>query len=605
MRKNDIKVLSEIEHVLKRPGMYVGDTTLGEHHKWIMREGSISQEKIMIVPALLKLFDEIISNSIDEGFRTDFKYANEIKVKVEDNGKITIEDNGRGIPVVLSDDGSKTQAEQAFTNLRAGANFDDDGHVSIGTHGLGSTLVNILSKKFTAHTDDGKKYMKLVCKNNMSEIEVSINKSKSKRGTKVEFWPDYDRFNLDGMTQNHFELIEKRVSDLAICFHNIKFKFNGRLVRAKNFKQYLGQINEVYEGLETDHFKVGVLPSESNGAISFVNGIDTFRGGSHVDFVTSTLVNEIRERIKKKWKFDIKPADIKQKLLFVITTNEISDPKFESQTKERLTNNPLDFKHIFDGILDNAFLNRIIRNEDLIEPIIEAMKLKQAMAEARALKKANKKAKKKKIAAHIPASGNNPDDKILFLTEGLSAISNLINVRDPKIHGGYPLRGKVKNVRGMKPTEIMKNEELANVMNIIGLEFGEPATDLNYGKIGILADADFDGFSISALLFNFFSNWKDLFDDERIVLVRSPIVTAKKGRSTKRFYSLEDYHNSGLDNEWKISYNKGLGSLSVDEYEKMINDPVMETIEYDNFGDDSLVTAFGKDSKPRKTWLME
>jgi DNA topoisomerase-2 len=522
---------------------------------------------------------------------------------VEENGKITIEDNGRGIPIVLSD-GKKTQAEQAFTNLRAGANFDDDGHVSIGTHGLGSTLVNILSKKFVAHTDDGNKYFKLVCKDNMNEIDVSITKSKGKVGTKIEFFPDYDRFNLEGMTKNHFELIEKRVSDLAICFNDIKFKFNGRLVKAKNFKQYLGQVNAVFEAYESERFKIGILPSSSAGSISFVNGIDTFRGGTHVDLVTSTLVNELRDRIKKKWKFDIKPADIKQKLLFVITTNEIADPKFESQTKERLTNNVSEFRHVFDGMVDNAFLNRVVRNEDIIEPIIEAMQLKQMMADARALKKASKRAKKKKIAAHIPATGKNIEDKILFLTEGLSAISNLINVRDPKIHGGYPLRGKVKNVRGMKPTDIMKNEELSNVMNILGLEFGEPATDLNYGRIGILADADFDGFSISALLFNFFSNWKDLFDDGRIVLVRSPIVIAKKGKSVKRFYSLADYKNSSLSEEWKISYNKGLGSLTVDEYEKMINDPKMEVIEYDKEGDKSLVTAFGKDSAPRKTWLM-
>ena len=130
MRKNDVKVLSEIEHVLHRPGMYVGDTTIGTHNKWVMEDGSIIKKNVDIVPAFLKLFDEIISNSIDEGFRTDFKYSNEIKVRVEGNGKITIEDNGRGIPVVLSDGGGKTQAEQAFTNLRAGANFDDDGRYS-------------------------------------------------------------------------------------------------------------------------------------------------------------------------------------------------------------------------------------------------------------------------------------------------------------------------------------------------------------------------------------------------------------------------------------------------------------------------------------------
>ena len=125
MRKNDVKVLSEVEHVLHRPGMYVGDTTIGVHDKWVMRDGSIVKESVEIVPAFLKLFDEIVSNSIDEGFRTNFKFANEIKIYVEDNGKISITDNGRGIPVVDIPELGKTQAELAFTNLRAGANFED------------------------------------------------------------------------------------------------------------------------------------------------------------------------------------------------------------------------------------------------------------------------------------------------------------------------------------------------------------------------------------------------------------------------------------------------------------------------------------------------
>ena len=191
LRKNTVKVLSEIEHVLHRPGMYVGDTTLGTHDKWVMDDGKIIKKKVKIVPAFLKLFDEIISNCIDEGFRTDFKYANEIKVRVEDNGKITIEDNGRGIPVVSTKDG-KTQAEQAFTNLRAGANFDDGvGNVSIGTHGLGSTLVNILSKKFIAHTDDGKKHFRLQCSKNMSEIDTEITKTKGVLGTAVSYYNSF------------------------------------------------------------------------------------------------------------------------------------------------------------------------------------------------------------------------------------------------------------------------------------------------------------------------------------------------------------------------------------------------------------------------------
>jgi DNA topoisomerase-2 len=245
-----------------------------------------------------------------------------------------------------------------------------------------------------------------------------------------------------------------------------------------------------------------------------------------------------------------------------------------------------------------------MKNEELIQPIIEALLLKKQLAEARALRKAQKNAKKKKVASHISATGKKVEDKILFITEGQSAISNLINVRKTAIHGGFPLRGKPRNVRELKPTDIMKNKELSELMSIIGLELGEPAEDLNYGQIGILADADFDGFSIAALLVNFFSNWKELFDDERILFIKSPIVIAKKKKQVKRFYDLKDFHDAKLDNEWRIEYNKGLGSLSLEEYDLMINDPVTEVIEYDSGATKSLETAFGKNSLPRKKWLM-
>ena len=605
MRKNDVKVLSEIDHVLHRPGMYVGDTTVGSHNKWVMQDGSIVKKDVKIVPAFLKLFDEVISNSIDEGFRTNFKFANEIKVYLEDNGKITVTDNGRGIPVVDSlDEAGITQAEQAFINLRAGANFDDDGHVSIGTHGLGATLVNILSKKFTAHTDDGKKHFRLRCARNLSEYDTEITKSTGELGTTVSYFADFDRLGMKLVDDDHKGLIEKRIYDLAVCFPKIRFKYNGRVVQAGTFKQYLKKLGETYEVIETPKFKVAVLPSESMETISFVNGIDTFGGGTHIDIISNDIAWALKETIKRKYKLNIRPSDIKNRLLFVVVTNSIGDPKFDSQTKERLTNNANEIKPIFDGVTEEKFIGRIMRNDEIIEPIIEALLLKKQLAESRALRKANKDAKKKKVASHISASSKNPEDKILFITEGQSAISNLINVRKTDIHGGFPLRGKVRNVRELKPTEIMKNKELSELMSIIGLELGEPAVDLNYGQIGILADADFDGFSIAALLVNFFSNWKELFKEERILLIKSPIVIAKKGKSIKRYYDLKDFANARLDTGWKIEYNKGLGSLSVDEYDLMINEPVTEVLEYDSGADASLETAFGKNPIPRKQWLM-
>ena len=605
MRKNDVKVLSEVEHVLHRPGMYVGDTTIGVHDKWVMRDGSIVKEKVKIVPAFLKLFDEIISNSIDEGFRTDFKFANEIKIYVEDNGKITISDNGRGIPVVDIPELNKTQAELAFTNLRAGANFEDDGHVSIGTHGLGSTLVNILSRKFIAHTDDGVKHFRLRCGHNLSEIDTEITETKGDIGTNVSFFPDFEKLGMKAIDEDHKGLIEKRIYDLAVCFPKIRFKYNGRVIQASTFKQYLKKIGDHFEMIETDKFKVAVLPAETYEHISFINGIDTFGGGVHNDIVSGDISWTVKEAIKKKHRIAVRASDIKNHLTFVTITNSVGDPKFDSQTKERLTNNANEIKPIFDGLLEEKFINRILRNDEIIQPIIETLILKKQLAEARALKKANKGMKKKKVATHISASSKNFDDKILFITEGQSAISNLINVRDTEIHGGFPLRGKVRNVRELKPTEIMKNKELSELMSIIGLELGEPAIDLNYGQIGILADADYDGFSIAALLVNFFSKWKELFEEDRILLIKSPIVIAKKGKEIKRFYDLEDFTKESLDNSWAIEYNKGLGSLSIDEYDLMINDPVVEFLEYDSGGNSSLETAFGKNSLPRKQWLMQ
>ena len=604
MRKNDIKVLSEIEHVLHRPGMYVGDTTEGVHSKWILRENKLLRDDVKIVPAFLKLFDEIISNSIDEGFRTDFKFSNEIKICIK-NGKITIEDNGRGIPVTDSGHDGKTHAELAFTNLRAGANFEDDGHVSIGTHGLGSTLVNILSKKFIVHTDDGVNHLRLSCSRNMTEQSTVISKTTGLVGTKVQYTPDYARLGMNEINSDHYELLNKRVSDLALCFPQIRFKFDGRVVKTRNIKQYLKQINEDFEIIETSNFTVAVMASDSNDHISFCNGIDTFGGGVHCDVVSNEIATAMKDSIKRRHKIDMRVPDIKQRLLFVILTNKISDPKFDSQTKERLTNNANEIKPIFDGVADSKFIARIMKNEAIIDPIIEANLLKKKLADLRALKKAQKAVKKKKIASHIAATSKSSEDKILFITEGQSAISNLINVRQTAVHGGFPLRGKPRNVSGLKPTDIMKNKELSELMSIIGLELGETADNLNYGKIGILADADLDGISIATLLVNFFSNWRELFDEERIVMIKSPIVIAKNGKKTQRFYDLKEFKRAKLGDAWSIEYNKGLGSLSIDEYDLMINNPVAEVIQFDSEAQKSLEIAFGKDSSPRKEWLLK
>ena len=601
MRKNDIKVLSERDHVRQKPGMYVGDITLSPHNRWGVFDDKIEKCNINIVPAFLKLFDEIISNSIDEYLRTDGRHANLIKVKI-DGDKISIEDNGRGISSEFDEEHGKTKAELAFTNLRAGANFGEDDFVSIGTHGLGASLVNIMSHRFTVMTDNNVDRTYIKCKDGMLHCDSQVTASNGNVGTKVTYTPDYELFKMSGLDDTHIMMIEKRVMDLAVCYPKIQFKLNGRLIKSRVFKNYLNMIDPVFEFIETDHYKIAVLPSDAGDQISFLNGIETFRGGSHIDYVSMLINNALRDKINKKHKLNIKPFDIKSKFIFVLITNEIPGLKWESQTKERMTLEISKFKDLFADLEDNdKWFNKIMRNEDLIMPIIEAQLLKKQLAEARELRKKLKDTHRKKVISHVQAKGGG---NILFLTEGQSAIGNLIKVRDPKIHGGYPLKGKVKNTYGMKLTDIVKNKELSDVMNILGLNLGEPVTTMNYDYIGILTDQDEDGHHIKMLLIGFFAHWKELFTHHKIRIYNSPLMIAKKGGEVKYLYNLKEIGNEDLSG-WSKKYAKGLGSLSASEYRDIINTDDYDVITHDDINDPkALHLALGDEAQLRKDWLL-
>ena len=608
MRKNEVIQLTEIEHVLQRSGMYLGDTSLSNHSKYhINGAGKIVKGDIRYCPAVIKLFDEIISNSIDEALRTGYKYANKININIKGN-TIKVADNGRGIPIVIDKQRGKTQAEMAFTSLRAGGNFINDSFVSIGTHGLGSTLVNIMSTVFRAETNDGKKKFNLVSSDNMSSSKVKITKSRGMKycGTSVEFTPDFTRFakTLNGLDSVHMGLIEKRLSDLAVCFPDIAFKLNNKTIRLKSFKKYAELYSDDVLIQQSENFKLAIFPVDEPSHVSFVNGIDTYEGGTHVRVAMNKLIEGMLVHFNKRFKkLKITPADIRNHLGIILISDKINNPKFRSQTKEYISNPSSEFKKLFTELGNASFIRKVLKNDNIIDPIIETKKLKSEAAERVAIKRAQRTQKRVRVASYIPANSKRPKDKVLFITEGASAIGQLCNVRDPAIHSGFPLKGKVLNISGKKPTEILKNEELKNLMAIIGLNIGAAPIGLNIGKINILADADYDGLSICGLLINFFHLWPDLFDG-RLNIVKSPILIATKGKQIKRFYSLNDFDQKKY-NGWNIKYFKGLGGLPESEYELMINDPILEKVVLDEDAEESLNIAFGNDSQKRKDWLSK
>jgi DNA gyrase/topoisomerase IV subunit B len=599
MKNNTIKVLSETEHVLKRSGMYVGSTVRESVNRWIMKDDQIVKDTVAIVPGFLKLFDEIVSNSIDEYFRTDGKYANIIRVGI-DNNVISVYDNGRGLPQVKSKDVSgKTMAEVAVTSLRAGTNFEEE-NVSIGTNGLGASLVNLFSVSFKVDTHNKKNNLIIHSKNNMESTESKIIKKKAAKSyTTVVYTPDYSRFGMLGMDDVHYDMIVKRIHDLAICFPEIKFYMDGNKIKTNKFDNYCSIVSNSHVIIEAENYKIGVLSNETRDQMSFVNGIETFRGGGHVDHVSTVLSALLTEKLNKKYKLKLKINDIKNKLLFVVILNNVKGLTFDSQTKERVTNSSRFFQGYFDTKDLPLLVDKILKNDDIVMPIIEAVLLKQQMKDAAELRKQQKKNRKKRVIKHVEAKGPN---NTLFLCEGDSAISNLLKVRNSKTQGGFPLKGKVLNTIDMKPTDIVKNEEISSILSILGLEFGCTAKMKSYDYVGILTDADVDGAHIATLLIGLFSHWPELFKENRIHFYKSPLMIAEKGKKKKLLYSMQDiaaFNPKG----WTTKYLKGLGALNEDIYEEVINQKP-DVLTWDESTSNSINIALGSEFvENRKEWL--
>ena len=607
LRSNDIVEMGEVEHIRHRPEIHIGSTKEEVIRTYFYQNDKLVFGDIPIIPGVVKLFDEAISNSIDESIRTKHKYANKIRVKFE-GGVITVEDNGRGLPIEKTISGDLWTPEIIVTKLRTSSNFDDAERTTIGLNGVGISLVNIFSEYFSVTTENGANYYKQEFEKSLTKIYKPTIKPAKDHYTEIKFKPDYDYFKItpDGMKALVI-LIEKRIRNLAFVFPEITFHWNGNKINTSNLDGYLKNIHPVYEMEETSAARLGVFCSEDEFKhISFVNGAETIRGGTHMEYISGLITDHIREYIKKKYKFDVKPIEIKSKL-FIVLSIRINNPRFDSQTKERLVSNVSEYKALFDELISKKFLSNILKNEEIIEPIVETYRIKAEAKENIELRNELKK-QKKKVAKLVEAISRDPSKNTIFIVEGDSALSSLINVRN-NFTAGLPLRGKIPNVYDMKPLDVMQNAELSSIVNSIGLKFTDDKDKLNYNQIAIMTDADIDGNSITGLLLSFFYKfWPELFDQNKIIKILSPLYIAIGQDKTHRFYTKEEWHkwSEGKDlSKFKIKYNKGLGSLTEDEYEIMINQPRFVEFKIDNRTGEFLEIAYGDDSDKRKVWLSE
>jgi DNA topoisomerase-2 len=618
--------LSQREHVLRRPDTYVGSISAVEEKMYVadpdtLPNPTIQKELVKYSPAFIKIFDEIITNASDHYIRSGkVKY---IKVTVEADC-ITVENDGPGIPIEMHKKENMWVPELIFFNLLAGSNFDDTEQRFVGgRNGLGSKLTCIFSKKFIVETADGKKKYRQIVNDNLYH-NISDNDFKpyfdqhsapkitpcDKTYTKITFYPDFERFGMSGFDKDLIKILLKRTLDIAVYCPKAKVYFNGEVLPIKTMKDYmemhLPEGSELfYEKLDND-WEVGIAKtqSESFEQVSIVNGITTYRGGTHVNYISLETSKDLAEMLTKgNKKMKVTWVDVKNKL-FLFLICKIPNPTFDTQTKENLTN--YINRDIHNGCkLSESVLKKIMKSE-IIQSILDYIELK----EQQELNRLQKSLASVKVEKLIDAKGKDRSECILGIFEGDAALKGVRKVREPNKFGAFPLKGKFLNVSELNASTVIKNEEVKNLISAIGIQLGSKINQdsLRYGKIYIYSDADTDGDSIASLLINFFYKyWPELFDQGRIYKVLTPLLVAIKGKEKKYFYTEEDYHEweSTVNiKQWLVEYKKGLGALEDDEYELIINNPVLAQITSDKLSEINLDVWFGKDSGKRKEKLM-
>ena len=553
---DNFKLLSDAEHIRKRFSMYGGSQVVQEEVSFINAEF----KKVNIVGGLLKVINEIIDNSVDEHVRTNRQYATRIDVDIEADGTIVVSDNGRGIPSVEIDtpDGKEYQMVSAFTRARAGSNFDDDNRESIGMNGVGSMITFVTSTKFDAKSSDGKLQVQMVGKD--GQIDRIRTKETSLKGTTVKFQPDYAFFGMENIDQAHTDIIEERVRSLALAFDTVKFRFNRKTVKLK-FVDYFGACDV----FNTEKAVFGITKSDGSfQSHSLVNGLSV-KGGTHIDFFISAVIGNLREVLKRRRKVDISAARLKQHLRVHAIVNGFPALKFDSQTKERVTNSNAECRDAIGEFDVSKVVAKLMKNAELIDEICAYTRLQDDLNAKKDLGKLEK-AKKVKSDKYFAAIGRNTDR--IFVVEGDSASGGLIKCLGRKGNAFYALKGVPLNVLEVSHQKFMANKELSELYSIITM-FPE-------AEICLATDADADGMRITGLVSLFmYKYFPEHLNNGKMKILRTPIAIGKKNNIVKEWaYTFADVNK--IDHKLDVSYVKGLGSWSEKDLKHIINADTMD-----------------------------
>ena len=627
---DSIQALEGMEHVRKRPSMYIGDVgSRGLHH----------------------LVYEVVDNSIDEAMAG---YCSEISIEINKDSSLTVEDNGRGIPVGLHKKEGVSALEVVMTKIGAGGKFDKDSYkVSGGLHGVGVSCVNALSESLTAKVfREGKEYEQNYSKGKPNGPVKEIGKS-DKRGTLVTFTPDKDIFKE--ITDFDYEILSKRMRELSFLNKGITISILDNRKKDKNknplsesfhskegLSEFIKYLDESREPIINNIIKMegekNGIPVEvamiynssfSENLHSYVNNINTHEGGTHLSGFRRGLTNTLKKYAESsgltdKLKFDISGDDFREGLTAVISV-KVAEPQFEGQTKTKLGNREVSsaVSQSVSNMLEDYLEENPEDSKIIVQKVILAAQARNAARQAREMIQR----KTVMTGGGLPGklsdcSETDPSKCEVFLVEGDSAGGTAKQGRDRVFQAILPLRGKILNVEKAQQHRVFENEEIRNIYTALGVSVGteEDSKALNleklrYHKIIIMCDADVDGSHISTLILTFFFRYmRELVEAGNIYIATPPLYLVKKGN--KKVYAWDDKERDNYAKDFgsgvSIQRYKGLGEMNADQLWDTTMNPESRTLRQISLNFDNsqeaerwFSTLMGDDVPPRRKFIED
>jgi DNA topoisomerase-2 len=626
------------EHILSLPDTYIGSIETTQEEVFLhTADACFKPETIAVNPGFYKLIDELLVNAHDHAIRLRQKNSTDPVKKINilcDTSGFTIENDGEPIDVAEHPEHKVWIPQMIFGELLTSTNYNKDEKKLVGgKNGYGVKLVNIFAKEMKVFVHD--KARKLLYEqsfeDNMTKIgKPSVTTPKKKPevlSVAIGWKPDFARFGMTEITADMQRLIERRVWDLAMTLgKDVKVTWNTEPVKCRSLvdyaKAFLPEGATVVSESPNDRWTIVIAdsPTDKQFAMSFVNGIWTSKNGTHVDAITSQVVNHVVDYLETKKKIKVKPGLVRDNLA-VFVTAMIENPSFTSQTKESLTTKQSAFGS--SPKLSDDTLKKIVTKLNLVSTIVEAQSAKDAKDNSKTDgKKQSRITGIPKLDDAVQAGTKDSAKCTLILTEGDSAKAMALSglsQEQRKTFGVYPLKGKVLNVKDTSDSKVEQTKEIAELKKIIGLTSGkkyENTADLRYGSIMIMTDQDLDGSHIRGLLINLFHElWHELIAIPGFLTYMStPIVKATKARGgakgdvdVKVFYSQYEYEQ-WRETEgkvgWKVKYYKGLGTSTRDEAKDYFSKVNAVKFDYTPESDPAIDLAFNKQrADDRKVWL--